>query len=223
MRKAICAIFIALMLLHSTTALAGDVPESLLNSDNALVFFGEVVSYDETKSTVTVLPTQKIKGNVEIEIEQTYSKVVFVGEFSPKEEEIYLMTYYDKNNPLYVFQITTTDTKTLKIKGIESNGMMQRLQTKLNDGAYEQKEEERLAKIAEEEKLIQKKVQAALSEAANPSGQEPKPAKSAIKETESEELPPQETVPESKTVNYWIYGAIVGFLITAIFVRKKKG
>ena len=138
-----------LIILASATVLAGDVPESLLSSDEALIFFGEVVTLD-ADDNITVLPTAKIKGDVKIGVEQVYKDGMPLGadEFTPKQGEIYLMTYYDEHNPLYVFEITGTDTKTLKIKGLEGLDMWDRLQNYLNNGKYEEAEAERLWRIS---------------------------------------------------------------------------
>jgi len=151
-KKAICIIFIGvLVFLYGIPVLAGDVPECLLYDDKALLFWGEVISYNKKdasgKNTITVLPKQKIKGDVSIDEEQTYPYCEPVGNFSPVKGERYLMSYYDENNPLYVYLTTGTDLKTLKIKGIYGNAMMARFQEYLNAGEYEKKESERLERL----------------------------------------------------------------------------
>ena len=74
---------IAILLTMSVSVFAGSVPEDLLQEDTAKVFLGTVENYT-TKDipsapyteidSVEVIPTEKIKGDVEIGVKQTYSK-----------------------------------------------------------------------------------------------------------------------------------------------------
>ncbi len=147
MKKLICAIItIGVIFSYAMTAFAGDIPESLLGSDKALVFFGEAVSYNADKS-ITVMPTQKVKGDVEIGKELSYNEVITLGKFSIKKGETYLFGYYDENNPLTAFHTTSIDARTLKILDKSGGGQEERMQTYLNDGAFERAEVERLSKI----------------------------------------------------------------------------
>jgi len=151
-KKAICIISICvLVFLRGIPVFAGDVPESLLYDDKALLFWGEVISYTKNdasgKNTISVLPKQKIKGDVRIDEEQAYPYCEPIGAFMPVKGKLYLMSYYDENNPLYVYLTTSTDLKTLKIKGIYGNAMMARFQEYLNAGEYEKKELERLDRL----------------------------------------------------------------------------
>ena len=77
--KKVISIFAMIIMLFSTslTAFAGDVPEGLLSNDDAQVFFGEVLAYNDT--TVTVCPRVKIKGDVFTGTQQHYDKPYPVG------------------------------------------------------------------------------------------------------------------------------------------------
>ena len=74
---AILVIYITL-LTCTVTVFAGSMPEDLLGSDEAMIFFGEVVSYDSDQ-TITVLPIRKIKGDVDFCTEQTYKDGAAIG------------------------------------------------------------------------------------------------------------------------------------------------
>ena len=49
--------------------------------------------------------------------------------------EIYLFTYYDDVNTTDIFEVTTYDTKTLKLKHVEGD-MWKRFEKYLNEGRY---------------------------------------------------------------------------------------
>ena len=120
MKKVISIFAMIIMLLTmSFTAFAGDVPEGLLSNDDAQVFFGEVLAYNDT--TVTVCPRVKIKGDVLTGTQQHYDKPYPVGNFKVKPGNVYLFTYFDENNETNIFEVTSYDTATLKIKNIYSH------------------------------------------------------------------------------------------------------
>ncbi|MCK9479076.1 MAG: hypothetical protein M0R40_06195 [Firmicutes bacterium] len=143
MKKLIYAIIAAL--LCEITVLAGSIPEDLLSYDESLVFFGEVTS-NSTNEGITVMPTQKIKGDVEIGESLSYDEYCPFGNFPMEKGKAYLFGYYNENNPLYVFNISSTDVKTLKILNKTGGGQEERMQDYLNNGDFEQKEVERLSK-----------------------------------------------------------------------------
>ena len=64
------------LLISSLQVYAGDIPESLLHSEDAQIFFGEVLAYHPNKETPTieVSPVKKIKGNVKEGTKQMYLK-----------------------------------------------------------------------------------------------------------------------------------------------------
>lgn len=128
----------------SLTAFAGDVPEGLLSNDDAQVFFGEVLAYNDT--TVTVCPRVKIKGDVFTGTQQHYDKPYPVGNFKVKPGNVYLFTYFDENNETNIFEVTSYDTATLKIKNTDFD-IWKRFESYLNDGEYEKAEQDRINKI----------------------------------------------------------------------------
>ena len=74
---------IAVLLCMSVSVFAGDVPEGLLHEDTAKVFLGTVARYTTRDlpsapykeiDSLEVVPTEKIKGDIEIGVKQTYAK-----------------------------------------------------------------------------------------------------------------------------------------------------
>ena len=108
--KKIITFLIALFLTMSLSALAGDVPESLLIEDSALVFIGTVEDFTLNFSrseikTVEVIPTEKIKGDVKTGVKQVFSRCDSVLTLQKGEE--YLFGYIDENN-FYIYEIKST-------------------------------------------------------------------------------------------------------------------
>ncbi len=148
MKKIISVISLFLVLLSlSATVFAGSVPEDILSSDDALVFFGEVVSYNEGE-TVDVKPVMKIKGSVELNAAVTYKEPTPCGDIDVKEESVYLFAFYDENNPTYIFETTSYDVKTLKLSGTEHD-MWKRMEESLNNGEFTDAENARINKANE--------------------------------------------------------------------------
>ncbi len=130
----------------SRTALAGSIPEDLLHSDNAQIFFGEVVAFkpDGEIPYVEVIPTKKIKGDVIVDGScGTWQKANAMGNIDVKPGNVYLFTYFDENNPTDIFEVTSYDTSTLRLKNV-SGDMWERFEKYLHEGRYEKAEHERL-------------------------------------------------------------------------------
>ena len=125
------------LLISSLQVYAGDIPESLLHSEDAQIFFGEVLAYHPNKETPTieVSPVKKIKGNVKEGTKQIYKNPWAMGSFHITVGKVYLFTYYDDANSTDVFEVTTYDTRTLKLKHVEGS-MWDRFEKYLNDGEY---------------------------------------------------------------------------------------
>ena len=66
---------------------------------------------------------------------QHYYNPNTVGDFKIRLDNIYLFTYFDEVNPTDIFDVTTFDTKTLKLKNVEGD-MWKRFEKYLNDGEY---------------------------------------------------------------------------------------
>lgn len=145
MKRLFGFICITVMILSmSMTALAGDIPESLIWNDEAQIFFGEIIDYypDKDEPSISVSPVKKIKGDVNIGSKKTYLKPNPMGGAEIVEGNVYLCVYYDEVNPFDIFEVTSYDTKTLKVKGIEGD-MWERFQEYINNGEYERTELER--------------------------------------------------------------------------------
>lgn len=138
MKKTRMLLMVTIFILSSSlTVLAGDIPESLLHSDDAQIFFGEVLAYHPNKEnpSIAVSPVVAIKGNVKEGTKQTYLKPNPVGNISIVEGKVYLFTYYDDANSTDIFEVTTYDTRTLKLKHVEGD-MWERFEKYLNEGKY---------------------------------------------------------------------------------------
>ena len=145
MRKIISFIgIVAIMLSMTLTAFAGSIPEDLLHSDDAQIFFAEVVYYhpNKDKPDIELSPVKVIKGDVKTGVKLTYYNPNTIGDFEVKEGNVYLFTYFDENNPTDIFEVTSYDTSTLKLKNVEGD-MWERFNDYLNEGAYEMAEKER--------------------------------------------------------------------------------
>ena len=120
MKKIICFIsMIAIMLSMTMTAFAGSIPEDLLQ-DESQIFFAEIVytHLDKEKPDIEFSPVKKIKGDVKLGSKQIAYNFNTVGDFKLKEGNVYLFTYFDENNPTDIFEVTSYDTSTLKLKNV---------------------------------------------------------------------------------------------------------
>lgn len=143
----LCILSLVAILSASTVCFAGDIPESLLGDDDSQVYFGEVKSVDG--NNITVIQYQNIKGEFSEGCEIIYTDFDFT--LSPKVGEVYLCGFIDENNPLYIWEVNSLDTKELKLTS--TIDMSKRMQEYLNEGKFEEKEEERLLKIAENKEV----------------------------------------------------------------------
>ena len=154
MKKIIAVLFTVFVL--SFNVYAGSIPEDLIHSDNAQIFFAEVISYNEN-SDIEILPVKKIKGDVNIGSNQIYHDPNVAGNFQIKVGNTYLFTYFDENNPTDIFETTSMDTKTLKLKNVTGD-MWERFENNLNSGKYEKAEQKRIDKINSELEAIGNKI-----------------------------------------------------------------
>ena len=137
----------AIMLSMSLTALAGSIPEDLLQ-DESQIFFAEIVytHLDKEKPDIEFSPVKKIKGDVKLGTKQIAYNFNTVGDFDIIEGNVYLFTYFDENNPTDIFEVTSYDTSTLKLKNVEGD-MWERFEKYLNEGKYEKAEQNRINEI----------------------------------------------------------------------------
>ena len=134
---ALVAVMICMMMILPLTAIAGDIPESLLYEESAQLFFGEVLSYhpDKKNPDIEVSPVVGIKGNVKEGTKQTYNNPNPIGGFKVRVGKVYLFTYYEGDNYIDFFEVTTYNTKTLKVRHVEGP-MWDRFEQYLNEGKY---------------------------------------------------------------------------------------
>ncbi len=141
-KKILLPIVILLIALSAVTVCyAGDIPESLLNSDSAQIYFGEIIDIDG--ESITVVQRQNIKGEFSKDSVQTYEKYIAQ---SPTVGEIYLCGFLDEDNPLYIWQVSGLELNDLKIVDAAANSMAERMQSYINEGTFTEKELERQAK-----------------------------------------------------------------------------
>ncbi len=146
MKKGICFIFIMVIWLSMPMAVyAGDIPEGLLHEDGAQVFFAEVLYYHPNKENpdIELSPVKVVKGDVKTGVKLTYYNPNAVGDFKVKEGNVYLFTYFDEHNPTDIFEVTSYDTSTLKLKNVSGN-MWKRFEKYLNNGDFEKAEQKRI-------------------------------------------------------------------------------
>ena len=134
---ALFAVLICMTMILPLTAFAGDIPESLLFEEGAQIFFGEVLSYypDKKNPDIEVSPVVGIKGNVKEGSKQTYNNPNPIGNFKVHVGKVYLFTYYEGDNYIDFFEVTTYNTRTLKIRHVEGS-MWDRFEQYLNEGKY---------------------------------------------------------------------------------------
>lgn len=186
------------------SAFAGSIPEDLLHYDGAEIFFAEVMdSYKSPDGVpcVEVKPLKVIKGDVKIgngndEVYYVYYNPNTVGDFLIKNGNVYLFTYFDENNPTDIFEVTSYDTATLKLKNVEGD-MWKRFQKYLNDGDYEEAERKRREGLGISDEVI----------------------------NDAENLPPLEKSAEKEMLIIVIIVAVLAviFMITRIITARKRG
>ena len=125
-----------------------------MSEDGAKVFIGTVenvtlkgdISFSSKAEidNVEVIPTEKIKGEVEIGKKETYTRYDSVLMLEKGKE--YLFGYIDENN-FYAYEIKSRDEKSIKLVDSDKYDMTKRFENYLNDGSFEKAEQERLEKI----------------------------------------------------------------------------
>lgn len=142
---------IAVLLCMSISVFAGDVPEGLLHEDTAKVFLGTVARYTTRDlpsapykeiDSLEVIPTEKIKGDIEIGVKQTYAKCHSLLELRSDTE--YLFGWFDDDN-FYIYEIASREGNQFKLVDSEKYDMTKRLEDDLNDGSFESAEQARIA------------------------------------------------------------------------------
>lgn len=143
-------LIVSVILSFSQIVFAGSIPEDLLHSDEAEIFFAYVSFYhpDKEKPYIQIVPTKVIKGDLHTGGMLTYYNPNTVGNFNVKPGNVYLFTYFDENNPTDIFEVTSYDTASLKLKNTNGD-MWKRFEKYLNEGKYEKAQKERIDRINE--------------------------------------------------------------------------
>lgn len=140
---------ITILLTISVSVFAGSVPEDLLHEDSSKVFIGTVENYTTKErpsapyteiDSVEVIPTEKIKGEVEIGVKETFTRCLGLLELKPDVE--YLFGWFDNNN-VYIYEIESKDDKQIKLVDSNKHDQTKRLENYLNEGAFAMAEQER--------------------------------------------------------------------------------
>ncbi|WP_055666206.1 hypothetical protein [Desnuesiella massiliensis] len=144
-------VMVFILIIFTTVAYAGDLPESLLGDNSVKIFTATVT--DVNKETTTIRVIHKLKG--EILENQTLSLpyLEFNGskDNKPKVNDSCIITIRDDKS-YYSFKTTSTDPKTLKLlnhttnisMNMEGRSMDERFEEYINTGVYEKSEQNRL-------------------------------------------------------------------------------
>ena len=136
-------IVISVLLLSCLPVLAGDIPEALSYEDDAKVFLGTLLEFSDSQEEnrsdvkeITVIPVLKIKGDVDVSVEQTYAKCYF-PKATPKQGAEYFFGCLP-GNAVYAYEVEsrTDDKITLHI----TDEFSERIQDYLDEGLYERAE-----------------------------------------------------------------------------------
>ena len=144
MKRFVALCFVICLLLTSClTVWAGDIPEALGYEDDAKVFVGTLLNCDDSPmgaKDVTVLPTVKIKGEVEIGVDDTFEGCYFPNQ-EPKLGAEYFFGWLS-NTEVYAYEVKsrTDDKITIHI----TDEFAERIQNYLDEGMYLQAEIERV-------------------------------------------------------------------------------
>lgn len=188
---------IAIVLTMSVSVFAGDIVSPLMTQDNAQVYFGEVKEL--TDDTVTIIQKKNIKGEFKQDIEYEYERKDFTTREELEIGKVYLCAVSETRDNLMIWEITSTDTKTLKVLG--DHTFAGEMQQYINEGMFEKAEQERLAKIEQ-------------------SAQPDSSSTSVIGGADE----PTDIVVKSN-VNVWLVvgiGTLVLLLVIVFIIRKKK-
>ena len=144
MKKIVSLIGVILILLTmSVSVFAGDIVTPLMTQDNAQVYFGEVKEF--TDDTVTIIQKKNIKGEFKQDVEYEYERKDFTTREELEIGKVYLCAVPETRENLMIWEVTSTDTKTLKVLG--DHTFAGEMQQYINEGMFEKAEQERLAKI----------------------------------------------------------------------------
>lgn len=136
MRKKIFITIVILLLLVSTNAYAGDIPESIMQGKQKALFVGKIITINN--DTYSIIPSIVMMGSIkqsEIQIEK-FDKYYGTNN-KPKVGDFIVAVLLDENkvDDTWVFKSTSDDYKTLKLVS-ESYDMVVRYEKYINEGKY---------------------------------------------------------------------------------------
>lgn len=144
MKKLAALIFAGwMMALFCLSAFAGDIPEALSYEDDAKVFIGTLLNFSnsplgnaENEKEVTVHPTLKIKGDVEVGKDDSYEYCSF-GKDVPEAGAEYLFGWLG-NTSVYAYRVKSRTEDNISIHITDE--FSERIQSYLDEGLYERAE-----------------------------------------------------------------------------------
>ena len=141
--KRLVSICVTVILLAMTVSVfAGDIISPLMEQDDAQVYFGEVKEL--TDNTITIIQKKNVKGEFRQDSEYKYERKDFTTRGELETGKIYLCAVASKRDNLMIWEVTSTDTKTLEVVG--EHTFAKQIQQYLNEGLFEKAESERLTK-----------------------------------------------------------------------------
>ena len=144
MKKIISILGIICMLVSlCVPAWAGDIPEAFSYEDDAKVFIGTLVDFADSKEEnrsdvkeVTVLPVLKIKGEVEVQVEQSYP-VCYFSKNTPKKGAEYFFGFLP-GDVVYAYEVKSRTDGEIVLQITDE--FSERIQAYLEEGLYEMSE-----------------------------------------------------------------------------------
>ena len=141
LKKFIVLIAAIVMALSAFTSYASDAAdlylENLMTDEKEHIFFGEVQSYNPDSETrdIEITPVKNIKGNVAEGQTMSFQRPRAMGDFEIVVGNTYLISYYETLDSVDMFDVTTYNTKTLKIKHVDEE-LWKIFETYLNEGKF---------------------------------------------------------------------------------------
>ena len=136
MIKKISVVLLTMLLLISTNAFAGDIPESIMLGEQKALFIGKITAIGS--DTYEVTPLTVMMGSIEEPVLQIEKFDKYYGTtLTPALGDFIVAVLLDHNtiDPSWVFKSTTEDYTTLNLVS-EQFGMVARYRQYINDGKY---------------------------------------------------------------------------------------
>lgn len=150
-KRAICFVSFAVIVcfITSQAVFAGDFGGYFCNSDDGKIYFATVSLYDaEAEVTeLEVTPIKRLKGDISTGIKRTLENPKPIGT-KIRAGNVYLVGEFVEGEEPYIFETTSYDTSSLKLKGITDKDIFwKEFEMLLNNGAVERAEQRRIDKL----------------------------------------------------------------------------